>query len=224
MNRRPTHRHVIGPPEARRPRFSIFSTNLQLTLAHVLGTLGRELGSRWTDSRRLWRTPCCWCAQAGWPGCGNSASGLTTGTTTGRGRAGCGKQRDPWRDRLRWLGRLRARKGAVSISTPPSSGRPISPTRPSNRAPDQLGKGPEELRHDLQGHRRPGLGRSRLLHRRKGTEIKADLQRHLAGDFTPKLPQPKKVETCGFFGCAPAASRKSRSTPRRCSEEHDRSA
>jgi hypothetical protein len=40
---------------------------------------------------------------------------------------------------------------------------------------------------------------------RKGAEIKGDLQRHLAGDYTPKLPQPKKVESCGLFGCAPAA-------------------
>jgi hypothetical protein len=28
---------------------------------------------------------------------------------------------------------------------------------------------------------------------RKGAEIKADLQRHLAGDFTPNLPKPKPV-------------------------------
>ena len=41
---------------------------------------------------------------------------------------------------------------------------------------------------------------------RKGAEIKADLQRHLAGDFTPKLPQRKKVESCGFFGCGTAPS------------------
>jgi len=41
---------------------------------------------------------------------------------------------------------------------------------------------------------------------RKTAEIKADLQRHLAGDFTPKLPQPKKVESCGFFGCGDGSS------------------
>lgn len=41
---------------------------------------------------------------------------------------------------------------------------------------------------------------------KKGTEIKAELQRHLAGDFTPKLPQARKVETCGMWGCAPDAS------------------
>ena len=38
----------------------------------------------------------------------------------------------------------------------------------------------------------------------KSREIKADLTRHLAGDFTPKLPQPKVVESCGFFGCPEA--------------------
>ncbi len=40
----------------------------------------------------------------------------------------------------------------------------------------------------------------------KSREIKADLTRHLAGDFTPKLPEAKKVESCGFFGCPEAKS------------------
>jgi hypothetical protein len=36
----------------------------------------------------------------------------------------------------------------------------------------------------------------------KGGEIKADLQRYLAGDYTPNLPQPKRVTSCtGFIGC-----------------------
>jgi hypothetical protein len=43
---------------------------------------------------------------------------------------------------------------------------------------------------------------------RKGAEIKAELKRHLAGDFTPNLPQPKKVETCGFFGCGATSTEK----------------
>ncbi len=39
---------------------------------------------------------------------------------------------------------------------------------------------------------------------RKGREIKADLQRHLAGDYTPKLPQPKQesAQCGGIFGGA----------------------
>jgi hypothetical protein len=36
---------------------------------------------------------------------------------------------------------------------------------------------------------------------RKGLDIKADLQRHLAGDYTPNLPAPKPTVSCGFFGC-----------------------
>jgi len=40
----------------------------------------------------------------------------------------------------------------------------------------------------------------------KSAEIKTDLQRHLAGDYTPRLPQPKLVEACGMFGCPTALS------------------
>ena len=40
----------------------------------------------------------------------------------------------------------------------------------------------------------------------KSAEIKKDLTRHLAGDFTPNFPKPKVVESCGFFGCASTAS------------------
>jgi hypothetical protein len=43
---------------------------------------------------------------------------------------------------------------------------------------------------------------------RKSAEIKADLTRHLAGDFTPKFPKPKVVEGCGFFGCPEARPEK----------------
>jgi len=36
---------------------------------------------------------------------------------------------------------------------------------------------------------------------RKGLEIKVDLERHLAGDYTPNLPKPKPIASCGFWGC-----------------------
>jgi hypothetical protein len=39
---------------------------------------------------------------------------------------------------------------------------------------------------------------------RKALEIKADLERYLAGDYTPNLPKPKAVASCGFFGCSSA--------------------
>ena len=37
---------------------------------------------------------------------------------------------------------------------------------------------------------------------KKSSEIKVDLTRHLAGDYTPKLPKPKVEVSCGFFGGA----------------------
>jgi hypothetical protein len=36
---------------------------------------------------------------------------------------------------------------------------------------------------------------------KKGADIKAELARHLKGDFAPNFPKPKVVESCGFFGC-----------------------
>jgi hypothetical protein len=36
---------------------------------------------------------------------------------------------------------------------------------------------------------------------RKGGEIKADLERYLAGDYTPNLPKAKPIASCGFWGC-----------------------
>lgn len=37
---------------------------------------------------------------------------------------------------------------------------------------------------------------------RKTAEIKADLQRHLSGDYRPNLPQAKAApQSCGWFGC-----------------------
>jgi hypothetical protein len=36
----------------------------------------------------------------------------------------------------------------------------------------------------------------------RGLEIKTELQRHLAGDYTPNLPKAKAVANCGFWGCS----------------------
>jgi hypothetical protein len=41
---------------------------------------------------------------------------------------------------------------------------------------------------------------------KKSTEINAELQRHLGGDYTPNLPLPKVAASCGVFGCGPSRS------------------
>ena len=37
---------------------------------------------------------------------------------------------------------------------------------------------------------------------KKSADIKVDLTRHLAGDYTPNLPKPKVEVSCGLFGGA----------------------
>ena len=39
---------------------------------------------------------------------------------------------------------------------------------------------------------------------KRSSLIKADLSRHLAGDFAPNLPKPQAADPCGFFGCSAA--------------------
>src|SRR5262245_4411442 len=41
---------------------------------------------------------------------------------------------------------------------------------------------------------------------RKGAEIKQELARHLAGDYSPNFPKSKVVADCGIFGCSSAAT------------------
>lgn len=37
---------------------------------------------------------------------------------------------------------------------------------------------------------------------KRASDIKAELARHLAGDFNPNLPKPAMVADCGMWGCA----------------------
>ena len=67
--------------------------------------------------------------------------------------------------------------------------------------PDQLAKAEKTYDSTFKTIYDKTSGDSSYCTDRANSQIKADLQRHLAGDFTPKLPPPKTAETCGFFGC-----------------------
>ena len=43
---------------------------------------------------------------------------------------------------------------------------------------------------------------------RKTADIKADLERHLVGDYAPNLPKPKNIASCGFWGCQSSSDEK----------------
>jgi hypothetical protein len=66
--------------------------------------------------------------------------------------------------------------------------------------PEQLGKAEKTYDSTFKTIRERVTADPEYCTDTKSAEIKKDLTRHLAGDFTPKLPQPQKVETCGFLG------------------------
>ena len=109
----------------------------------------------------------------------------------------------PWHGRLRWHGPRRARSNAASISILPSSRPPTSPTEARQSNGEQLAKSEQNYDTTFKVIRDRVSADPEYCTDKKGAEIKADLQRHLKGDFTPNFPKPKVVESCGFFGCAP---------------------
>lgn len=59
---------------------------------------------------------------------------------------------------------------------------------------------------------------------KKSTEIKADLQRHLAGDYAPNLPKPKAADPCGVFGCAGSSAPEEKFSAKKMYDDLDRKA
>jgi hypothetical protein len=136
-------------------------------------------------------------------GCNGSASGLLTGATAADGPGKLSND-DPM-----------ARPIAVAWTSARAQhcGFFFDPTRlraaylayeAKQSGPDQLAKAEKSYDSTFKTIRERVSADPDYCDDRKSAEIKADLSRHLAGDFTPKLPQPKKVEGCGFFGCPEA--------------------
>ena len=67
-------------------------------------------------------------------------------------------------------------------------------------SPDQLGKAEQTYDQTFKKIRAEVASNPEYCSDTKSAEIKKDLTRHLAGDFTPNLPKPKVVESCGFLG------------------------
>ena len=137
-------------------------------------------------------------------GCGNSASGLTTGSTDTPGASAtpdpmarpvsvawtsaraqrCGFHFDPAKLKVNYLGYER------------TQGTDVDRLAKVERAYDSSFK----ITSDRIS------GDADYCTDRKGLDIKADLQRHLAGDYSPNLPAAKAATNCGFFGCAKSVS------------------
>jgi hypothetical protein len=69
-------------------------------------------------------------------------------------------------------------------------------------SPDQVGKAQQIYDSTFKTIRQKVAADPDYCSDAKSAEIKKDLTRHLAGDFTPNLPKPKVAQSCGFFGCS----------------------
>jgi hypothetical protein len=90
-------------------------------------------------------------------------------------------------------------------------------------SPDQLGKTEQVYDQTYKTIRAQVAANPEYCSDSKSAEIKKDLTRHLAGDFTPNLPKPKVVQTCGWLGCADGEEKKEWSQEKFWKEIQDRS-
>jgi hypothetical protein len=133
-------------------------------------------------------------------GCSNSASGLTGGAAE---IGGVMKNEDPMARPVgvAWTS-ARAKRCGFYFDGPKLRTAYLAWERGQGTSPEELAK--IETAYDTTFKRTFDrvAADAGYCSDRKGGEIKADLQRYLAGDYTPNLPKPKQIASCnGFFGC-----------------------
>jgi len=139
-------------------------------------------------------------------GCGNSASGLTTGTLPGDA-PGAITNADPMARpvSVAWTS-ARAQRCGFHFDPAKLRASYIAYESRQGAAGEQLGRIERSYDSTFKTISERVSGDADYCSDKKGAEIKADLQRYLAGDFTPNLPRAKPVESCGFFGCPTSSS------------------
>jgi hypothetical protein len=140
---------------------------------------------------------------AGLAGCGGSGSGLLTGATAAPADApGALKPEDPMLRpfAVAWTA---ARAQRCGFNFDPAKLRASYLTYEARQSPpDQLTKAEKQYDVTFKAIRAHVGADPDYCTDSKSAAIKKDLGRHLAGDFKPGIPVPKKVETCGFLGVA----------------------
>jgi hypothetical protein len=140
-------------------------------------------------------------------GCGGSASGLTTGAVSADGPASGISNEHPMARPISvaWTS-ARAKRCGFYFDPGKLRSSYLAYEAQHGAAPDQVGKiqNTYDSTYDTISKR---IGADAdYCSDRKTADIKGDLQKVLAGDYTPNLPKPKADNSCGFFGCAPSAS------------------
>jgi hypothetical protein len=139
-------------------------------------------------------------------GCGNTASGLTTGSGPADAPANV-KSEDPMSRpvAVAWTS-ARAKRCGFYFDPAKLKINYLAYERGQGASGDQLAKIEKSYDTTYKVISDKVAGDADYCSDRKTAEIKADLQRHIAGDYAPNLPKAKPVVTCGFFGCPESAS------------------
>lgn len=140
-------------------------------------------------------------------GCGNSASGLTTGDVgKGDGPAGISNE-DPLARPMHvaWTS-ARARRCGFYFEPEKLRATYLAYEAKQGAAGDQLAKFERSYDTTFRTTSERAAADPNFCSDRKSAEIKPELQRHMAGDYAPNFPKPKPVAACGFFGCGSAPS------------------
>jgi hypothetical protein len=139
-------------------------------------------------------------------GCGGGASGLTTGATSADGG---GITNDSPMARPVSVGWTSARAKRCGFFFDPAKLKAsyLAYEQQQGASGDQLAKIQAAYDQAFNSISARIAGEPDYCTDRKTADIKADLQRALAGDYRPNLPPPKTAATnCGLFGCVDAST------------------
>jgi hypothetical protein len=147
---------------------------------------------------------------AGLAGCGGSGSGLLTGATAAAPDAPVAPKSEDPLVRPFAVAWTSARAQRCGFNFDPGKLRTTYLASEARQSPpDQLAKAEKVYDATYKAIRANVAADPDYCTDSKSADIKKDLTRHLAGDFKPNLPAPKKQETCGFLGvaCADTSSK-----------------
>jgi hypothetical protein len=136
-------------------------------------------------------------------GCGSGASGLTTGATPSGDSPGGGLTNDNPMARPISVAWTSARAKRCGFYFDPAKLRSsyLAFEAQQGNAGDQMAKIQATYDQTYSSISGRISADADYCSDRKSADIKADLQRHMAGDYAPNLPKPKVDQSCGFFGC-----------------------
>src|SRR5262245_39728297 len=140
-------------------------------------------------------------------GCSGGASGLLGGETAAADAPGAGLNNDDPAVRpvaVAWTAARAQRCGFYFDPGKLRSSYLVFEARQSS--PEQLAKAEKSYDSTFKTIRERVAADPDYCSDGKSADIKKDLTRHLAGDFSPNCPKPKGAETCGWFGCNSARS------------------